>query len=253
MQAACAPRLTPPERPGYISAMLFPLPMIAMSWLDELKFDVNGLLPVVAQDSSSGEVLMVAYANREALERTSASGRAHYWSRSRGEIWRKGDSSGHTQEVHEVRVDCDGDAILYRVRQQGAACHTGEPTCFFRRVDEGVLAAASSGGHILSQVERIVGDRDVERPEGSYTTYLLEKGIDKVLKKLGEEATEVVIAAKNGATDELRAEVADLLFHLLVLLRIRGVALSQIWGEMEDRFGAAPRLPNTNASVHPHS
>lgn len=224
-----------------------------MSWLDDLKFDADGLLPVVAQEASSGEILMVAYANREALERTVTSGRAHYWSRSRAEIWRKGDTSGHTQAVREVRVDCDGDAVVYRVHQEGPACHTGEATCFFRGVDGGALQPLPPAGHILARVERIVAERAEERPEGSYTTYLLEQGLDKVLKKLGEESTEVVIAAKNESAGELRAEIADLLFHLVVLLRIRGLPMEEIWGELESRFGAANRVPAPRASTHPHS
>ena len=144
--------MTPPARPGYI-----PCPSIhvvngnEMSWLDELKFDAQGLLPVVAQDASSGEVLMVAYANRDALERTAESGRAHYWSRSRAEIWRKGDTSGHIQEVREIRVDCDGDALVYRIRQEGAACHTGERSCFYRALDP-----ASPGALVFRDARRLI-------------------------------------------------------------------------------------------------
>lgn len=224
-----------------------------MSWLDSLRFNADGLLPVVAQEATSGEVLMVAYANRAALEETAASGRAHYWSRSRGELWRKGDTSGHTQEIDEILVDCDGDAVIYRVRQTGPACHTLEPTCFFRRVGETGLESATPAAHILARIDRIVETRAEERPEGSYTTYLLEKGLDKVLKKLGEEATEVVIAAKNEAPAELRAEVSDLLFHLIVLLRMRGLPLSDVWSELESRFGAPTRVPGSRSTAHPHS
>lgn len=224
-----------------------------MSWLDELKFDAAGLIPVVAQDVASGAVLMVAFANREALERTLASGRAHYWSRSRAEIWRKGDTSGHTQSVREVRVDCDGDAVLYRVDQVGAACHTLHPSCFFRRVGEDGLEEVEPASHILSRIDDTVRQRMEERPEGSYTTYLLDNGLDKVLKKLGEEATEVVIAAKNEDGAELGAEVSDLFFHTLVLLRMRGVPLDDIWNELERRFGGATRIPRPRPSSHPHS
>jgi phosphoribosyl-AMP cyclohydrolase / phosphoribosyl-ATP pyrophosphohydrolase len=233
--------------------MQSPAPTATASWLEALKFGPDGLVAVVAQEATTGEVLMVAWANREALERTAASGRAHYWSRSRAEVWRKGDTSGHTQEVREILVDCDGDALIYRIRQQGAACHTGERTCFFRRVDDGELAAAPGTGHILERVDRVIARRAEERPEGSYTTYLLEKGLDKVLKKLGEETTEVVVAAKNESDEELRAEVSDLLFHLLVLLRLRGLPLEEVWGELEARFGAAPRPPSSRASSNPHS
>ncbi|HET8656043.1 MAG TPA: bifunctional phosphoribosyl-AMP cyclohydrolase/phosphoribosyl-ATP diphosphatase HisIE [Longimicrobiaceae bacterium] len=223
-----------------------------MGWLDDLKFDSEGLLPAVAQEATTGEVLMLAYANRRAVEATLATGRAHYWSRSRQALWMKGESSGHVQEVEEVRVDCDGDALLYRVRQSGPACHTLEPTCFFRRVVDDHLEAAAPAGHILARLESIIRERDESRPEGSYTTYLLEKGIDKTLKKVGEEATEVVIAAKNGATSEIRAEAADLLFHLLVLLRQSGLPAAEVWDELDSRFGGRSRIPPDRAS-HPHS
>ena len=222
-------------------------------WLEGLTFDAQGLLPVVAQDAASGEVLMLAYANREALQQTAETGRAHYWSRSRGSLWRKGDTSGHVQEVREIRVDCDADTVLYLVSQTGAACHTGERTCFYRRVEEGRLEPASGGGHILSQVAGIVAERAEQRPEGSYTTYLLEKGLDKILKKVGEESTEVVIAAKNADRGELRAELADLFFHLLVLIQQRELPIEEVWGELDARFGAPSRIPPARATDHPHS
>lgn len=212
-----------------------------MDWLDELRFDSAGLVPVVAQDALTGEVLMLAYANREALARTLETGRGHYYSRSRQALWQKGETSGHLQEVAELRVDCDGDSVLYRVRQTGPACHTLERSCFHRAVEDGALARAGTGGHILSRIEEIVRERSASRPEGSYTTYLFENGVDKILKKVGEEATEVVIAAKNAAPGELKAEVADLLFHLLVLLRERALPADEVWSELEGRFGRAPR------------
>lgn len=211
------------------------------SWMDGLKFDERGLVAVVAQEADSGEVLMVAWADREALGRTLETGRAHYWSRSRGALWQKGETSGHVQEVREVRVDCDGDAVLYRVAQTGPACHTGEGSCFHRRVDGAGLEHAAGTGHVLSRIEEIVRAREAERPQGSYTTYLFDKGVDKVLKKLGEETAETIVAAKNPGTDELRGETADLLFHLLVLLRARGLPLAEVWAELERRFGAPPR------------
>lgn len=224
-----------------------------MSWIDELKFDASGLLPVVAQEAESGEVLMLAFANRDALQLTLQTGRAHYWSRSRGAMWQKGETSGHVQDVVEVRADCDGDAVLYRVRQTGPACHTLERSCFHRAVVEEELQPASEGGHILARLDAIVGAREEQRPEGSYTTYLFDKGLDKILKKVGEETTEVVIAAKNQQNAELRAELADLLFHLLVLLRARGLPLPEIWAELEARFGGASRTPSAAAEKHPHS
>lgn len=220
-----------------------------MDWLDELRFDSAGLIPVVAQERASGEVLMLAYADREALRSTLDSGLAHYYSRSRGSLWKKGETSGHVQHVEEVRLDCDGDAILYLVRQEGPACHTLERSCFFRAANAGELVPAGNGGDMLSRLEQIVRDRDETRPEGSYTTYLLEKGLDKILKKIGEEATEVVVAAKNEDNEELRNESADLLFHLVVLLRARGLPLAAVWKELDTRFGKASRIPAGSPAV----
>jgi phosphoribosyl-ATP pyrophosphohydrolase/phosphoribosyl-AMP cyclohydrolase len=220
-----------------------------MDWLDELRFDSTGLIPVVAQDVATGEVLMVAYANRDALRHTLDTGLAHYYSRSRANLWQKGETSGNVQAVEEVRVDCDGDSILYRVRQTGPACHTLARSCFFRAVGDGALVAAGTGGHVLERLEEIVAERDETRPEGSYTSYLFEKGVDKVLKKLGEETTEVVIAAKNEQPAELRGEVADLLFHLLVLLRTRRLPLAEVWAELESRFGKLSRIPSASPPV----
>jgi phosphoribosyl-AMP cyclohydrolase / phosphoribosyl-ATP pyrophosphohydrolase len=218
-----------------------------MSWIEQVKFDERGLVPVVAQDARTGEVLMLAWANAEALGLTLETGRAHYWSRSRGELWKKGETSGNMQQVADVRLDCDGDAILYRVRQTGPACHTGERSCFFRAADADELATAEDPRHVLARVEEIVAERDTARPEGSYTTYLFGAGVDKILKKVGEEATEIVIAAKNDGTDDLRAESADLLYHLMVLWRARGLAPDEVWAELDRRFGQAPRA----ASVSP--
>ena len=214
-----------------------------MSWIDTITFDERGLVPVVAQDARTGEVLMLAWANREALQRTRETGRAHYWSRSRGALWMKGESSGHAQEVVDVRVDCDADAILYRVRQTGPACHTGERSCFHRTADgaESGFGEAPDPRPMLARLESIIEERERERPEGSYTTYLFAQGPDKILKKLGEETAETIIAAKNEDNAELRSESADLLFHLMVLWRARGLDAGEVWGELERRFGAAPR------------
>jgi phosphoribosyl-AMP cyclohydrolase / phosphoribosyl-ATP pyrophosphohydrolase len=212
-----------------------------MSWTDEITFDERGLVPVVAQDARTGEVLMQAWANAEALRLTRDTGRAHYWSRSRQALWQKGETSGNAQEVEDVRVDCDADSVLYRVRQMGPACHTGERSCYYRAVADGGWEDASDPRPMLARLEEIIADRDTERPEGSYTTYLFAAGVDKVLKKLGEEATETVIAAKNGDNAELRGESADLIFHLMVLWRARGLGAGEVWGELERRFGKAPR------------
>ena len=213
----------------------------AMSWIDQVKFDDRGLVPVVAQDARTGEVLMLAWANADALARTRETGRATYWSRSRGELWTKGETSGNAQSVDEVRLDCDGDAVLYRVCQAGPACHTGERSCFYRAIDGDDLREGDDPRPVLARIEEIVAARDAERPEGSYTTYLFGEGIDKILKKVGEEATETIIAAKNEGTDSLRAESADLIYHLMVLWRARGLSLDDVFAELDARFGKVPR------------
>lgn len=218
-----------------------------MPWTDQITFDERGLVPVVAQDASTGEVLMLAWANAEALRLTRETGRAHYWSRSRASLWIKGETSDHVQEVVDVRVDCDQDAVLYRVRQTGPACHTGERSCFYRTVDgaEGEFGEAPDPRPMLARLETIIAERERERPEGSYTTYLFAQGVDKILKKVGEETAETIIAAKNGDNAELRSESADLLFHLMVLWRQRSLDADEVWGELERRFGAAPRPGST--------
>jgi phosphoribosyl-AMP cyclohydrolase / phosphoribosyl-ATP pyrophosphohydrolase len=207
------------------------------NWISAVRFGPDGLVPVVAQESRSGDVLMVAYANREALERTAATGQAHYYSRSRAALWRKGQSSGHVQAVREIRIDCDGDTILYRVDQSGPACHTGSPTCFARKAgSEGALVdGADPGGHVLSRLAATVAQRASLRPEGSYTVRLLDAGIPKISQKVGEESVEVVVAANSEDDERLASEAADLLYHLLVLLQARGVPLDAVWQELEGR------------------
>jgi phosphoribosyl-ATP pyrophosphohydrolase/phosphoribosyl-AMP cyclohydrolase len=210
-----------------------------MTWTEGLKFDERGLVPVIAQDAATGEVLMLAWATAEALRLTAETGRAHYWSRSRNSLWAKGDTSGNTQEIIDVRVDCDADAVLYRVRQSGPACHTGERSCFHRVAPD--LAEAGDPRPVLARVQEIVARRHEERPENSYTTYLFNAGPDKILKKIGEEAAETIIAAKNGDAAELTSETADLLFHLLVLWQSQGLPFEAVYAELDRRFGAAPR------------
>ena len=209
-----------------------------------MKFDERGLVPVVAQEADSGEVLMLAYADRAALARTAETSEAHYFSRSRGELWRKGASSGNAQSVVDMRLDCDGDAVLYRVRQTGPACHTGTRSCFAEALQGDAWSTAADPRHVLSQIEQVVRERDEQRPAGSYTAYLFDRGVDKILKKVGEETTEVVIAAKNADFAELRAETADLLYHLLVLLRARGLPLNGVWEELRTRFSGSEKTPH---------
>jgi phosphoribosyl-ATP pyrophosphohydrolase/phosphoribosyl-AMP cyclohydrolase len=193
-------------------------------WLDDVRFGEDGLVPVVAQNALSGEVLMVAYADRDALTRTRDSGDAHYHSRSRGTLWRKGATSGHTQRVIDVRVDCDGDAVLYLVRQTGPACHTGAPTCF-----------GPPGAPMLARLADTITDRARTRPAGSYTAKLLAEGPAAAARKVGEEAVETVIAAGSETPDRLASEAADLLYHLLVLLEAKQLPVERVLEELERR------------------
>ena len=202
-----------------------------------IRFDENGLVPVIAQDVSTGQVLTLAYANQEAVERTLSGGEAFYYSRSRKELWRKGETSGNTQSVVEVRVDCDGDALLYRVEPRGPACHTGERSCFFTPLaGEGVAAGASgSFGTMVEELSATIARRHREMPEGSYTAKLLGGGTPRVAQKVGEEAVEVVVAALRG--EGLAEEAADLVYHLLVLLEERGVGIEEVTRVLRDRHG----------------
>lgn len=210
--------------------------MNAESGPGAVRFNADGLVPVVAQDVLSGDLLMVAYANREAIELTLSTGQAHYFSRSRQALWRKGESSGHTQSVAEVRLDCDGDAVLYRVRQAGPACHTGARTCFISRLEAaGAVESADQGAHLLQRLAATVAQRAADRPAGSYTSQLLDAGIAKVSQKVGEEAIEVVVAANSEDAGRLASETADLLYHLLVLLQSRNVPLDAVWRELDQR------------------
>ncbi len=205
-------------------------------WLEQVHFGPDGLVPVVAQDHRNGNVLMLAWANREALERSAATGEAHYWSRSRQSLWRKGETSGHTQRVREIRLDCDGDAVLYRVEQHGPACHTGQPTCFFTVVRPGGTEARTEpGGHLLTRLAATIRQRAAERPENSYTVKLLDKGVAKISQKVGEEAIEVVVASNGEQNGRLASEAADLLYHLLVLLEARRVPLDDVLRVLEER------------------
>jgi phosphoribosyl-ATP pyrophosphohydrolase/phosphoribosyl-AMP cyclohydrolase len=207
------------------------------TWLDAVRFGSDGLVPVVAQDRRSGDVLMLAWATREALELTRATGEAHYWSRSRQALWKKGETSGHGQRVTDLRLDCDGDTILYRVEQTGPACHTGARTCFSTTIRTGGVAEVEPepGGHLLTRLATTIARRAAERPAGSYTVQLLDQGVPKVSQKVGEEAVEVVIAANTEDATRLASESADLLYHLLVLLAARRVPLDDVLRHLEAR------------------
>jgi phosphoribosyl-ATP pyrophosphohydrolase/phosphoribosyl-AMP cyclohydrolase len=206
--------------------------------LEEIQFDQRGLVPVIAQDATTNAVLTLAYANREAVEKTLMSGEAHYYSRSRAELWRKGATSGNTQRVVEVSLDCDGDALLYRVEPRGPACHTGEETCFFTTVEgEGIEGDGGEYdlGAMLNKLAATISQRHREMPEGSYTARLLGEGTERVAQKVGEEAVEVVVAALAG--ERLAEEAADLVYHLLVLLEEQGVGADQVARVLHDRHG----------------
>ncbi len=200
--------------------------------LSTLNFDERGLVPVVTQDARSGAVLMLAYANLEAVEKTLETHEAHYYSRSRGALWRKGATSGHTQEVLEVRFDCDEDALLYRVMQTGAACHTGERSCFYRTLTPPQPPAI---GEMMGVLEEVIENRLLELPEGSYVAKLHARGLGYVAQKVVEEAGESIVAALEGKQGELVGEAADLLFHLTVLLHESGVSLQEVAAKLSER------------------
>ena len=199
--------------------------------IDDLKFDERGLIPAIVQDARTREVLTLAYMNEESLARTIETGQTWFWSRSRNELWHKGETSGNTQNVVALHSDCDKDAIVVLVNPAGPACHTGARSCFDS------TAADEDLGLLLNSLYELIESRERERPEGSYTTYLFNNGLDKILKKVGEESAETIIAAKNEDGVRLTAEVADLVYHLLVLLVARGVSLDQIRAELASRRG----------------
>jgi phosphoribosyl-ATP pyrophosphohydrolase/phosphoribosyl-AMP cyclohydrolase len=201
--------------------------------VDELAWGDDGLLPVVVQDARTGAVLMLAYADRAALERTLSERTTYLFSRSRNALWRKGETSGNVQAVLGVDYDCDADALLYRVAPSGPACHTGTASCFSERLLGGEAPAAPGAfQRAVAHLRATIDQRRSASPENSYTAKLFAGGVDRIGKKIGEEATEVVIAAKNGSREELRAEAADLLYHLLVLLAERGVDLDEVGDEL---------------------
>ncbi|MFD2214693.1 bifunctional phosphoribosyl-AMP cyclohydrolase/phosphoribosyl-ATP diphosphatase HisIE [Metabacillus endolithicus] len=200
-----------------------------------VKFDQNGLVPAIVQDAASKEVLTLAYMNEESLQKTLDTKETWFYSRSRQELWHKGATSGNIQKVVEMRYDCDQDAILVLVQPQGPACHTGAYTCFSETIDKQEVSPAQDRFEILNTLEKLIAERESELPEGSYTTYLFTEGVDKILKKVGEEAGEVIIASKNRDHDELKWEVADLLFHLMVLLREQKLPLDEVLKVLEER------------------
>lgn len=206
----------------------------AYSWAD-FKKNSDGMVPVVVQDYRTLEVLMVAYMNEEAYRQTIASGRMTYFSRSRNELWLKGETSGHYQYVKSLTADCDLDTILAKVSQVGAACHTGARSCFFHEIARKDYEASENPLQVFEDVLNVIKDRKVHPKEGSYTNYLFDKGIDKILKKLGEEATEIVIAAKNPNANEVKYEMSDFLYHMMVLMVEKDVSWEEITRELANR------------------
>lgn len=200
--------------------------------IEGLKFNEQGLITAVVQDAQSKEVLTVAYMNAESLQKTIETNETWFFSRSRNELWHKGATSGNTQRVISIKADCDKDALVVEVVPAGPACHTGTTSCFTETVVQNEEVGSVG---ILPQLKEIIAQREVDMPEGAYTTYLFDKGIDKICKKVGEEATEVVIGAKNRDAEEVKWEAADLMYHLLVLLQEQKVDVYDVLGVLEAR------------------
>lgn len=205
----------------------------SVEW-SEFKLNEQGMIPVVVQDYQTSEVLMLAYMNEEAFNTTLATGKMTYYSRSRQELWTKGETSGHYQYVKSLTIDCDKDTILAKVSQVGVACHTGNPTCFFTELVKKEYTGKNPL-KVFENVYNVIADRKVHPKEGSYTNYLFDKGIDKILKKVGEEATEIVIAAKNPEPEEIKYEISDFLYHMMVLMVEKGITWEEVMEELSQR------------------
>lgn len=223
-----------------------------MTLLDSVAFGTDGLVPAIVQDGESGEILMLAYMNREALQKTLETGKSHFWSRSRNALWRKGETSGNEQTMRQIRLDCDGDALLLKVDQKGVACHTGERSCFYRQVDGNEITKVATGQPlwqecktaILQRVHDVIMDRKRNPQEDSYTCKLFAAGKEVILKKIGEESSEVIIASMAAERSQVIYEVADLFYHVLVLLGHHDIPLTAIFDELQKRQKAGPALPS---------
>jgi phosphoribosyl-ATP pyrophosphohydrolase/phosphoribosyl-AMP cyclohydrolase len=210
--------------------------------LERLKFNEQGLIPVVAQDYRTGEVRMVAYANREAIEKTLQTGYAHYYSRRRQKIWKKGETSGELQKIKEIRVDCDNDTLIYVIEQEkNVACHTGERNCFFRNIEGERVIEKPLPFEVLQRLQEVLKDRIEKLPEGSYTTELVKQGFDRIVQKFGEEGVETLIALMNRDKNQVVYESADLLYHWLLALSYLGIDVVEVLEELTKRFGNKPK------------
>jgi len=216
-----------------------------------LRFNEHGLIPAIVQDVATGRVLMLAYMNREALERTLATRLVHYWSRSRAQLWQKGETSGHIQHLRDLRYDCDADTLLVIVEQEGAACHTGEPSCFFQRFAETpeLMQLPISEG-LLQQIYAVVQERKRRAPQESYVASLMARGQDHVLKKVIEEAAEVLMASKDGRREAIVYEMADLWFHAIVALGWHDISPQEVLQELQHRFGKSGLRTNPLPPLH---
>ena len=203
----------------------------------DVNWNAQGLAPAIVQDAGTGQVLMLAYMNEESLQRTLETGETWFWSRSRGELWHKGATSGNTQRVVDMRYDCDADTLLLRVEPAGPACHTGQQSCFYRRLSDGnEVGAPPASGQALPHLEAVIRDRKANPQPGSYTCQLLDAGQPRILKKVGEEAIEILIAAQSEGDERLVSELADFAYHALVLLAARDLAWSDVEAELTRRF-----------------
>lgn len=202
----------------------------------KIRYNSQGLIPAVVQDIQTGQVLMVAWMNAQSMELTQQTGQVYFWSRSRQEIWHKGATSGNFMNVKEILLDCDADTLLLKVSPEGPACHTGQRSCFFNLVGDEIVAEQLSGeGNMLEDLFQIIEDRKANRRTGSYTNHLLDRGEDQILQKIGEEAVEVILAAKGQGNQRLVEEMSDLIYHLWVLLSVHNLKLADIETELRQR------------------
>ena len=206
--------------------------------MKEIQWDERGLVPAIVQDANTGQVLMLAYMNQTSLDRTQETGETWFWSRSRRELWHKGATSGNTQRVVEIRFDCDADTLLLRVEPSGPACHTGQQSCFYRHLPDGAeVGTPPAAGGVVAHLEAVIQDRKANPQPGSYTCELFDDGLPRILRKVGEEAIETIVAAQSEGNERLISELADLIYHVLVLLAVQDLGWANVEAELARRFG----------------